>query len=75
MLYGFCRMYRTANTEAKKQDKKKDILLGQENETYGENLYTVNETGLTTYKTKHRQIGKKQDYKIYKKTILIYRRM
>ena len=28
-------------------------------------LYTTNEDGLIVYKTKHRQIGKKHDYKIY----------
>ena len=31
------------------------------------NLYTVNEDGLIVYKTERRQIGKKHDYKIYKK--------
>lgn len=31
------------------------------------NLYTVNESGLIIYKTKHKQIGKKHDYTIYKK--------
>lgn len=31
------------------------------------NLYTVNEKGLTIYKSKHKQVGKKHDYKIYKK--------
>ncbi len=30
------------------------------------NLYTANEDGLIVYKSKHRQIGKKHDYKIYK---------
>ena len=31
------------------------------------NLYTTNQKGLIIYKTKHRQIGKKHDYNIYKK--------
>ena len=31
------------------------------------NLYAVNQTGLIIYKSKHKQIGKKHDYKIYKK--------
>ena len=31
------------------------------------NMYTVNQKGLIIYKSKHRQIGKKHDYKIYKK--------
>ncbi len=30
------------------------------------NLYTTNQKGLITYKTKHKQIGKRHDYKIYK---------
>jgi len=30
------------------------------------NLYTTNQKGLITYKTKHKQIGRKHDYKIYK---------
>ncbi len=30
------------------------------------NLYTTNQKGLIIYKTKHRQIGKKHDYKVYK---------
>lgn len=30
------------------------------------NLYTVNQKELIIYKTKHRQIGKKHDYKVYK---------
>jgi DDE superfamily endonuclease len=30
------------------------------------NLYTVNQKELIIHKTKHRQIGKKHDYKIYK---------
>lgn len=29
------------------------------------NLYTANEDGLIVYKSKHKQIGKKHDYKIY----------
>ena len=31
------------------------------------NLYTTNQKGLIIYKTKHKQIGKRHDYKIYKK--------
>ena len=31
------------------------------------NLYAVNESGLIVYKTKRRQVGRKHDYKIYKK--------
>ena len=31
------------------------------------NLYTTNQKGLIIYKSKHRQIGKKHDYNIYKK--------
>lgn len=31
------------------------------------NLYTANQKGLIIYKTKHRQRGRKHDYKIYKK--------
>jgi hypothetical protein len=31
------------------------------------NLYAVNEPGLIIYKTKHKQVGKKHDYRIYKK--------
>jgi len=30
------------------------------------NLYTANQKGLIIYKAKHRQIGKKHDYKVYK---------
>ena len=30
------------------------------------NLYMINHKGLIIYKTKHRQIGKKHDYKVYK---------
>ena len=30
------------------------------------NLYTTNQNGLIIYKTKHKQIGKRHDYKIYK---------
>lgn len=30
------------------------------------NLYTTNQKGLITYKTKHKQIGKRHDYRIYK---------
>ncbi len=30
------------------------------------NLYTTNQKGLIIYKTKHKQIGKRHDYKIYK---------
>ena len=31
------------------------------------NLYTSNQKGLITYKTKHKQISKRYDYRIYKK--------
>jgi len=31
------------------------------------NLYTVNEDSIIIYKSKHKQIGKKHDYNIYKK--------
>jgi len=31
------------------------------------NLYTVNEDSIMIYKSKHKQIGKKHDYNIYKK--------
>ncbi len=31
------------------------------------NLYTINQKELIIYKTKHKQIGKRHDYKIYKK--------
>ena len=31
------------------------------------NLYTVNENSIIIYKSKHKQIGKKHDYNIYKK--------
>ena len=34
------------------------------------NLYTANQKGLIIYKTKRRQIGKRQDYNIYKKNHL-----
>ena len=30
------------------------------------NLYTTNQKGLIIYKTKHKQIGKRHDYKVYK---------
>ena len=30
------------------------------------NLYTINQKELIIYKTKHKQIGKRHDYKIYK---------
>ena len=30
-------------------------------------MYTTNQKGLIIYKTKHKQIGKRHDYKIYKK--------
>ena len=29
-------------------------------------LYTTNQKGLIIYKTKHRQVGRKHDYKVYK---------
>ncbi|MDN5867560.1 MAG: transposase family protein [Candidatus Nitrosocosmicus sp.] len=32
------------------------------------NLYTANQKGLPIYKSKHRQIGKINDYNIYKKS-------
>lgn len=31
------------------------------------NLYTTNQDGLITYKTRHNQMGKRHDYRIYKK--------
>ncbi len=31
------------------------------------NLYMVNKNEIILYKTKHKQVGKRQDYKIYKK--------
>ena len=30
------------------------------------NLYTVNQKELIIYKTKHKQVGRKHDYKVYK---------
>ena len=39
---------------------------GQRKNHTVKNLYTTNQNGLIIYKTKHKQIGKRHDYKIYK---------
>ena len=43
------------------------ILLWQEKEHTVKNLYSANQNGLIIYKTKHKQIGRKHDYNVYKK--------
>lgn len=47
--------------------RRKLYYSGKKKKHTVKNLYTVNEDGLIVYKTKHRQVGKKHDYKIYKK--------
>ncbi|MDN5868907.1 MAG: transposase, partial [Candidatus Nitrosocosmicus sp.] len=51
----------------KNKKRKKMFYSGKKKIHAVKNLYIVNEPGLIIYKTKHKQIGKKHDYKIYKK--------
>jgi hypothetical protein len=52
-----------------KNNKKKRKLYysGKKNKHTVKNLYTANQKGLIIYKTKHRQRGRRHDYRIYKK--------
>lgn len=51
----------------KNKKKKRQYYSGKKKKHTVKNLYTVNQKGLIIYKTKHRQIGRKHDYRIYKK--------
>jgi hypothetical protein len=42
------------------------VYSGKRKKHTVKNLYTTNQKGLIIYKTKHKQIGKRHDYKIYK---------
>jgi hypothetical protein len=52
-----------------KNSKKKRKLYysGKKNKHTVKNLYTTNQKGLLIYKTKHKQRGRRHDYRIYKK--------
>ena len=60
------RLDRTTDTKAHKQEQKKVILFSKKKKHAVKNLYAVNQRGLIIHKSKHKQIGKKHDYKIYK---------
>lgn len=47
--------------------KRKLYYSGKKKKHTVKNLYTVNQMGLIVYKTKHRQRGRRHDYRIYKK--------
>jgi len=50
----------------KDQLRRKLYYSGKKKKHTVKNLYAVNQKGLIIYKTKHKQIGRKHDYKIYK---------
>lgn len=47
--------------------RKRKFYSGKKKKHTVKNLYTTNQKGLITYKTKHKQRGRKHDYRIYKK--------
>jgi len=47
--------------------RKRLYYSGKKKKHTVKNLYTVNQKGLIIYKTKHRQRGRRHDYRIYKK--------
>ena len=47
--------------------RKRQYYSGKKKKHTVKNLYTANQKGLLVYKTKHKQKGRKHDYKIYKK--------
>jgi hypothetical protein len=51
----------------KNRKNRKLYYSGKKKRHAVKNLYTVNQEGVIVYKTKRRQIGRKHDYKIYKK--------
>ena len=51
----------------KDQLRRKLYYSGKKKKHTVKNLYAVNQKGLIIYKTKNKQIGKRHDYKIYKK--------
>ena len=50
----------------KDQLRRKLYYSGKKKKHTVKNLYAVNQKGLIIYKSKHKQIGKRHDYKIYK---------
>ncbi len=52
---------------AKNRKKRKLYYSGKKKKYTVKNLYTANQKGLIIYKTKHRQLGRRHDYKVYKK--------
>ena len=55
------------HTKTKEQEKRRLYYSGKKKKHTVNNLYTANQKGLIIYKTKHKQRGRKHDYKIYKK--------
>lgn len=51
----------------KNKIRKRKFYSGKRKKHTVKNLYTSNQKGLLIYKTKHRQRGRKHDYRIYKK--------
>lgn len=51
----------------KNKKRKRIYYSGKKKKHTVKNLYTANQKGLLVYKTKHRQKGRKHDYKVYKK--------
>jgi hypothetical protein len=47
--------------------RKRQYYSGKKKKHTVKNLYTANQKGLLVYKTKHKQKGRKHDYKVYKK--------
>lgn len=47
--------------------RRKMYYSGKKKKHTVKNLYTANQDGLIVYKTKHNQMGKRHDYRIYKK--------
>lgn len=47
--------------------RKRLYYSGKKKKHTVKNLYTVNQNGLIVYKTRHNQMGKRHDYRIYKK--------
>jgi len=51
----------------KDRKRKRNFYSGKKNKHTVKNLYTTNQKGLIIYKTKHKQRGRKHDYRIFKK--------
>jgi hypothetical protein len=51
----------------KDRKRKRKFYSGKKKKHTVKNLYTANQKGLIVYKTKHKQRGRKHDYRIYKK--------